>query len=365
MLSSNGAEFVGNRLDFVRENCAKTVPDVVRLIYFGTVRYAESLPKFAAVLFLGLAILTAQDAGYTYSHAGNVEPVASRTTPAYLLAGGGKTTPEAYRWLMERAGGGDAITLRASGADAMNKALIDAGANSAATFLFKSREAASDPFVLERVRKASAIWIAGGDQWNYVRMWRATPLAEAINARIRAGMPIGGSSAGLAVLGEFAFSAETGGITSVKALANPYDPAMTIATNFLEIPLLKKVITDTHWVKRDRQGRTLVMLARLVQDGRANTASAIAVDEDNSVLLESDGGARVSGPGSAYFLRTTTKPALCVEGQPLTFAGIEVYRIDATGKFNVKTWRGEGGAAYRLDVTKGVVSSTQAGGGVY
>jgi len=312
-----------------------------------------------------LSSLTAQDKGYTYTPAGKTEPVEAKPAPGYLLAGGGKTTVEAYRWLIEKARNGDVITLRASGADAMNKALLDAGANSAGTFLFTHRDAASDPFVIERIRKASAIWIAGGDRWNYVRMWRGTPLANAINARIREGMPIGGSSAGLAVLGEFSYSAERGGITSAKALANPYDPAMTIATNFLDIPLLKGTITDTHWVKRDRQGRTLVMLARILQDGLARTASAIAVDENNSVLLEADGAARVSGPGHAYFMRTTAKPAICADGKRLTMSGIDVYRIGADGKFNVKTWRCENGLTYRLDVDQGVIRSSQPGGSVY
>jgi cyanophycinase-like exopeptidase len=190
-------------------------------------------------------------------------------------------------------------------------------------------------------------------------------VGQAINQRIREGVPVGGSSAGLAVLGEFSFSAEHDSITSKQALANPYDPAVAIETDFLHIPILKGVITDTHWVKRDRQGRTLVFLARLVADGKARPASAIAVDEGNAVLLEAGGEARVSGPGSAYFLRTTTAPAVCEAGKPLTFAGIEVYRIAASGRFDVKNWRGEGGTAYRLDVEQGTVRSTQTGGGVY
>ncbi|HWC95959.1 MAG TPA: cyanophycinase [Candidatus Sulfopaludibacter sp.] len=317
-------------------------------------------------LFLLSVTLFAQEAGYQSFHAGRTEPAEGHPTSGFLLAGGGNTTDEAYRWFARKAGGGDAVTVRASGADAMNKVLLEGGGlNSALTFLFKDRSASSDPRVVERLRKASVIWIAGGDQWNYIRFWKGTPVANAINERIRQGVPVGGSSAGLAVLGEFSFSAEHDGITSKQALANPFDPAVAITTDFLQIPLLKGILTDTHWVKRDRMGRTLVFLARLVADGKVRPASSIAVDEGNAVLLEPDGSARVSGPGAAYFLRTTQPPSVCEAGKPLSMAGIDVYRVTSAGHFDVKTWRGDGGTAYRLSVDAGVVHSTQAGGALY
>ena len=318
------------------------------------------------IVIAGLVSLWAQEKGYQSFHAGNAEPAEGHPTTGFLLAGGGNTTDEAYRWFARKAGGGDAVTIRASGADAMNKVLLDGGAlNSAVTFLFKDRAAASDPLVVERIRKASVIWIAGGDQWKYISMWKGTPVGDAINQRIRQGVPVGGSSAGLAVLGEFSFSAEHDSITSKQALANPFDPAVAITEDFIHIPLLKGIITDTHWVKRDRQGRTLVFLARLIADGKARPASSIAVDEGNAVMLEGDGSARMSGPGFAYFLRATQAPAVCEPGKPLSFAGIQVYRIGAGGRFDVKSWRGEGGTSYQLDVVEGAVRSTQPGGAVY
>jgi cyanophycinase len=324
-----------------------------------------------AALLIGLAgTLTPQsksDAkGYEYFHAGAKERGASSPQAGYLLAGGGETTREAYAWFARKAGGGDAVTIRASGADGMNKPLMDTGAvASASTLLFHTREAASDPFVVETIRKASALFIAGGDQWNYIRMWKGTPAGGAINELVKRGVPIGGSSAGLAVLGEFSFSAEHDSTTSKIALANPYDKTVTIEENFIHIPVLAGIITDTHFVRRDRLGRTLVFLARLVHDGKARTASSIAVDQDNAVLLEPDGAARLSGTGNAYFIRTTQAPEICEAGRPLTMRAFSVYRIGANGKFDVKNWRGEGGTAYTLSVTEGVIRSTQPGGGIY
>ncbi len=235
---------------------------------------------------------------------------------------------------------------------------------SASTILFHTREAASDPFVVETIRKASALFIAGGDQWNYIRMWKGTPAGGAIDELVKRGVPIGGTSAGLAVLGEFSFSAEHDSTTSKIALANPYDETVAIECRFIHIPLLAGIITDTHFVKRDRLGRTLVFLARLIHDGKSRMPSSIAVDEGNAVLLEADGAARLSGPGNAYFIRATQAPAVCEPGKPLTMRGFSVYRIGASGAFGVKNWRGEGGTAYTLSVEDGVIHSKQPGGAI-
>src|SRR5271157_2369523 len=299
-------------------------------------RIAAALPR-AALLLLICAAASPRPAGpaYEYFRAGKAETVEARTDPGFLLAGGGNTPDEAYRWFVQKAAGGDAGTIRASGADAMNRVLLDAGSlNSASTLLFHDRAAAADPFVVEKIRQASALFIAGGDQWNYVRMWKGTPMGDAINDLVRRGVPVGGSSAGLAVLGEFAFSAEHDSVTSAQALANPFDERVAIASDFIRIPLLKGNVTDTHFVKRDRMGRTLAFLARLAQDGRARPARAIAVDEGNAILLENSGAARLSGPGAAYFLElaAAAPPAVCEPGKPLTVRHIAVYRIAAGGR---------------------------------
>jgi len=322
--------------------------------------------RLTVFLLVAALFVTAQSRkAFEYFHLGKAQAPRTHTTSGFLLAGGGRTPDEAYRWFIAKAGSGAAVTLRASGGDAMNQVLIDAGAASASTLLFQDRTASSDPFVIEKVRGASAVFIAGGDQWKYVSYWKDTPLAAAVNELIAKGIPVGGSSAGLAILGEFGFSAEKDTITSKQALANPYDPAVTFSSDFVRIPLLRGVITDTHFSRRDRLGRTLVFLARLYHDGKARPASSIAVDEGSAVLLEPDGSATVAGSGYAYFIRAAAEPEVCEAGKPLTFRGIAVYRLDRAGKFDVTSWRGERGTAYTLNVEAGEVHSTQSGGGIY
>lgn len=291
---------------------------------------------------------------------GNPADVTTKTVGGLQLEGGGTDQPEAFQWLVTHANGGDVLVIRASGTDAYNPFIAKQGtANSVETIVFKNRAAASDPYVLDRLAHAEAIFLAGGDQGNYIKYWKDTPVEDAINAAAKRGVPVGGTSAGLAVMSQFSFAALNDSIVSKDALANPFDAKVTIERDFLDLPQMKGIITDSHWVERDRLGRTLVFLARLIEDGLASPARAIAVDSTTAVLMEADGAATVVGKTAAYFLSVAKTPAVCKPGAPLTMGDIQVYRVKAGGHFNIKTWKGDGGLAYTLTVDKGVVTSSR------
>ena len=97
------------------------------------------------------------------------------------MAGGGKDVDDAFRWLIKKSGGGDVVVLRTSGSDGYNQYIRGLGAvDSVESIVTKGRADASDSRLVDKVRKAEAIFIAGGDQWNYVRFWKGTPLETAI-----------------------------------------------------------------------------------------------------------------------------------------------------------------------------------------
>ena len=134
----------------------------------------------ASSLLLLLSALAAEP-DYVYQRAGNEADVVTAVRSAVVLMGGGKDVSEAFAWMIERSGGGDFLVLRAAGTPAYNAFVLQQGqANSAATLILRTREASSDPFVLARIRQAEAIFLAGGDQWNYIRQWKDTPLATAL-----------------------------------------------------------------------------------------------------------------------------------------------------------------------------------------
>ena len=287
------------------------------------------------------------------------------------MMGGGSDLDEAFRWLCGKANGGDFLILRAHGDDDYNSYVNGlCKANSVATLIIPDRASAQDPAVADIIRHAEAVFIAGGDQANYVHFWKGTAVQDAINAHIAGGKPIGGTSAGLAVQGEFLYGAlndpDDSELRSKEALPNPYHNQVTVVTDFLKIPHLENIITDSHFAIRDRMGRTLVFLARIMQDGMSKNPREVAIDEKSAVLVEADGKGTVIGSGrGVYFLRPTQAPEVCKENVPLEFHNISVYHVTTGGHFDLTTWTGDGGKSYSLSVEGGVVHSSQPENAIY
>ncbi len=313
-----------------------------------------------------------QAASYQYFRIGNKNDLQAKPAAGVAMMGGGKDLDEAFRWLCLKGNGGDFLILRASGDDDYNPYVNGlCKLNSVATLILPTRESAQEPAVAEIIRHAEVIFISGGDQGHYLRAWKDTPVQVAINAHIAAGKPIGGTSAGLAVQGEFVYGAlgdkeDDNDLASTDVLPNPYFDRVTLVRGFLKIPHLENLLTDSHFAKRDRMGRTLGFLARIMQDGWSRSPREVAIDEKSAVLVEPDGKGTVVGTGNgAYFLRPTHKPKVCKKGQTLTFRKISVYRVPAGGHFDLVSWKGEGGASYSLSVERGKIESTQANHSIY
>jgi cyanophycinase len=322
-----------------------------------------------SLLSPGWLSFAAEGPEYKYFFEGQPsDRVASNTTPGFALMGGGEDQDAAFQWICQRAGSGNFVVLRASGTDAYNPYVrkLCPALSSLQTLIITSREGAAQPFVAETIRKASAVFIAGGSQDNYINFWKGTPVEDAINAAIKKGVPVGGTSAGLAVLGEYSFAALKDTVKSSEALPNPFHERVAITRDFLHVPFLEGKITDSHFVARDRMGRLIAFLARIAADGWTRTPYGIGIDEKTAVLMDANGNARVTGTGAAYFLRTPGPPEKCAPNVALTYRDITVYRLTArAGRFDVKSWTGSGGVAYQLSAEDGVVKSTLAGNKIY
>ena len=259
--------------------------------------------KVVALLLACALALPVQAADYGHYLLG--DPAAKtpgRVQAGLLLMGGGDRNFDALRWFMQRAGNGHIVVLRASQAGEIGEEFYNevGGIASVETFVFNDREAATDRAILRSLRRADGIFIAGGDQSRYVRWWRGTPVAEALDAHVRAGKPLGGTSAGLAMLGEYLYGAMDGGSqTSPRALADPLGAENTIETEFLQIALLKGVVTDTHFSERNRLGRLVAFVAKAESVARGPLLG-LGVDEDAAVAVDGDGNARVyaTAPGA-------------------------------------------------------------------
>ena len=327
---------------------------------------------FATFIVLVIALVSARSAcaskGYSYFRVGNPNDITTTTTPGSVLMGGGTDVDAAFQWMCQRSGGGDFLVIRATGTDAYNPYIqqLCPAENSVATLIIPDRASASDPFVASTIQNAEALFIAGGNQADYINFWKGTPVETSLNSLIARGVPIGGTSAGMNVLTEFIYSAlASQGVTSSQALADPFNRYITLDRDFANVAPAKGIIGDPHFVTRDRMGRDLAFLCRIFTNGWSSAPRGISIDEHTALLIDASSNGTVVGSSTVYFLQAPGAPQVCVAGTPLTYQNIAVYRISSTGSFNLSTWQGTGGISYDVSANAGVLSSTQSGGSIY
>jgi cyanophycinase-like exopeptidase len=327
--------------------------------------------------------LTAQHRGanYTSYFTGNVNDTTSIPLGGVCLMGGATEDDNAMKWFLQRANGGDILVLRASGADGYNDYFyseLGVSINSVETIVFQTASASDETYIHDKIAKAEAIWFAGGDQWNYVSYWRGTKIDSLINDGIKnRKIVIGGTSAGMAILGGYYFSAQNGTVTSATALANPYANNVTVdSASFIKVPYMKHIITDTHYDDPDRRGRHVTFMARIISD-YAGAPLGIACDEYTAVCVDENGMAKVFGgypqyEDNAYFIRPNCEignsvPEMCTSSIPLTWKqngqALKVYRTKGTPTgeqtFNLNNWQsGNGGTWEVWSVDNGTLNST-------
>src|SRR3954452_19068173 len=127
-----------------------------------------------------------------------------------IVVGGGTTVPEITAKALELGGGKSAVvavlpqsSAEPDAGDASVKMWRDAGAAEAAKVSFTDRAAAS-----RFLTRATLIWMPGGDQNRFMKAIEGTGLDELIRARHQAGVAVGGTSAGAAVLVELMFTGD-------------------------------------------------------------------------------------------------------------------------------------------------------------
>ena len=331
----------------------------------------------AALLALASATLPrtarAQATPYVAYWSGSQADIQTQPLGGVCLMGGATEPDSATAWFLRRARGGDVVVLRATGADGYNAYFYQfpgVPVHSVLTLVVGSRAAANDPYVARQVRRAEAVFIAGGDQADYVRNWPGTRLHAALTYLLDSTQAVfGGTSAGCAVLGNGYYSALNASVTSAQALANPFNADMTLGANdFLRHPLLRRIVTDTHLNRApDRRGRLAVFLARFAAGGPLALADpfpkGVGIQEYTAVAVEPGGQARIFGDypahaDYAWFVAPACAagqgPEVLQPGQPLTWnrngTAYTVYKVAGTpggqNTFNLNTFAGGTGGAW-------------------
>jgi cyanophycinase len=285
------------------------------------------------------------------------------TSGGILLMGGGLDVDNALKWMIARSGGGDFVVLRSSGTDAYNDYIYAmGGVNSVQTLLITNTTQANDACVVATIKNAGAVFLAGGDQADYVNYFKDQGVGSALNYLINSKhAPVGGTSAGMAVLGQFY---HPGGADPATALQNP--TAVAIGNNFINSAAMANLVTDTHFTQRARQPRLVAFLASGIYNYAAPWSSmgGIGADESTAVAVDASGLGQVYGSGDAWFVRGTGAPEILAPGTALTWKlsnqALRVIQVPGTvngsNSFNLGTWTGSGGFTRYWYVTNGALT---------
>ena len=275
---------------------------------------------------------------YFFGNAADVSP--KLHGPALDLGGGGGNHEPALQWVIDHIRGCtdcdakvDVVVLRASDYNDYNEMIgALAGVDSVETLVFTERTSSFDPALISLISRAELVFFAGGDQCNYVRIFNGTPIEKAIREVYGRGGAVGGSSAGLAIQGEYVYDAcNDASARSVNALRDPFNDEISFTRDFFDWKVMKGTFTDTHFSRRDRMGRLMVLQARQLHDTGATEALGIGVDEGTSLVVGRDGVGTVVGDGSVYLVLADHPAEVMRPGEPLTYCDFRIWRIPPGG----------------------------------
>ncbi len=301
-----------------------------------------------------------------YIAGSTIDSTGDETEYGLALMGGGSRVQQAFEWMQTKAGGGDLLVLTTAEIDTAFVAWADdikkIGFNSVIVLRINSSVKANTSFVYTMIKRAEAIYMDVGDQAKYYNYFKGSRVYDAIdeltNTSATKRVPIGGASAGLHMLGGFAYIPATLAVYWDEALANPYNIYMNnVKDDMFAFQYMTGVLTESHFSQRTRAGRVLGMSARLIQDGRVSfgNTKAIAVDEATALCVDKDGIGVAYGLNYVFMFNAISEPDTCESEKLLVWRdGMRAYRIKGStvgaGSFNMTTWTGTGGAWYLYDI---------------
>ncbi|HEU4325150.1 MAG TPA: hypothetical protein VFS21_18560 [Roseiflexaceae bacterium] len=223
--------------------------------------------------------------------------------------------------------------------------------NSCETVTITAARGANDAGATGAVNNAEIVYFSGGDQCNYVG-WRGSSVYNAVKGVAARSGGVGGGSAGLAIQGDYVYDACTGSVISSEALSNPYHRFISFSYDFFQWTYLRQVITDSHFVTRNRMGRLMSFVARQIAEGKTEAAYGLGIDEGAVIVIDPSGLGTLYG-GSAYVVLADHAPERVASRQPLSFSNYKIWKLSPGSTYNFASRPTTG--YYLRSVTDGVI----------
>lgn len=173
------------------------------------------------------------------------------------------------------------------------------------------------------IKRATGIFITGGNQVRLTATLGGTPVLEALLDAYRRGAVVAGSSAGAACLSAVMIAFGKDGATPRQSSAQ-FAPGLGFTS---------RVIIDQHFRQRDRLGRLLYAVAQ--QPGTIG----LGVDENTAALIEDERAITVIGQSAVTIVdgasMTATDVAEVVGTRPIGACDVRVHVLTHGGTFDL------------------------------
>lgn len=225
-----------------------------------------------------------------------------------LLVGGGAEiaggwSDEPYAWAVQHTPNKKiAIISTDAGSDPdwLPDYFISLGALEVKNYVFADRASAGADGLLDQLTAYDMLFFKGGDQWLYYQYFKGTAVEEAMMQVFAKGGLVGGTSAGMAILGEYVYTAQKASLLTWEGLENIQSENLTLTNDFA--PMLKGFITDTHFLERGRLPRLATMLAYYhIENGLQ--VNGVACDDQTALAIDKTNLAKAFGTGGTYIYR--------------------------------------------------------------
>lgn len=186
----------------------------------------------------------------------------------------------------------------------------------------ETREEAQSSRVMRRIEEADAVFFSGGDQFKITTILGGTAIDRLLHKRFQAGMTLGGTSAGAAMM------------PSAMILGGaPTNPRVGCVALGPGMEFLAGTITDTHFSQRGRLGRLLAAVAQHPHD------VGIGIDEDTAAIVDGD-RLEAFGTNAVTIVdmadATYNRSLHLRRGESLTLFGIKLHILSQGSGYDLK-----------------------------
>ena len=199
------------------------------------------------------------------------------------------------------------------------------GARDADVLPYAERRDAEREEWLEKLEHATGVFLTGGNQLRISTVLGGTQVAKTLRRMNARGVPVGGTSAGAAILSEHMIAMGAEGPT-------PKGGMTQLAPG---LGLTNRIIIDQHFRQRDRLGRLLTALAY------NPFAVGIGLDEDTAAFIDARDSIEVVGNGAITVVDasslTHSSMAEAGEGKPVCLTDIRIHILTNGARYDLSS----------------------------